>query len=400
VPDLLAYQADVVTSPARFTWSCWARQTGKSFTFSLRRLLRGLARRRDQIILSAGERQSREVMEKARMHCVALKIWHRWNGRGTFRGTRLRQLEIRLPGGVRIIGLPANPLTARGFYWGDVLLVYGCDAAEGSSKRYRSYLLGEHGMKGFNDLEIFGTFDALESLLNRIDASLTNGWKRDEEGEAKASRIAGLDYSCYVCDERDDRRGAGLFLLPDTERGCLEVVNIVPRKMGQLSCAEYNRILEDFHVSFVKPIVRKHGVRAKLSAPRPWTPRPLRGVLKRTLDTVTMIYQHTRHPELKTRALHPNDQERYWRFIRVAHQYQSTLHPSDIAYYLTEAGFHEELVAELEQEYRIGRQVLAIHDDPWDLRRIRKEERKRRKKADAAEYERVFGKPPAAKNLT
>jgi len=118
---LLPYQRRAVDQEARFTWNCWARQTGKSFTFSLRRLLRGLARRRNQIILSAGERQSREVMDKVRRHCQALGLWCEWHGHAFFRGTSLRQLEARLPGGVRIIGLPANPLTARGFT-GDVFL--------------------------------------------------------------------------------------------------------------------------------------------------------------------------------------------------------------------------------------------------------------------------------------
>jgi phage FluMu gp28-like protein len=118
---LLQYQKAAVADQARFTWNCWARQTGKSFTFGLRRLLRGLARRRNQIILSAGERQSREIMEKVRMHCRALKIWSELRSYGFYRDTSLRQLELRLPGDVRIIALPANPLTARG-YTGDVFL--------------------------------------------------------------------------------------------------------------------------------------------------------------------------------------------------------------------------------------------------------------------------------------
>ena len=62
--------------------NCWARQTGKSkirrggsFTFNLRRLVRGLTRRRTQVILTAGARQSQEVIDKVRMHCYALKVW-------------------------------------------------------------------------------------------------------------------------------------------------------------------------------------------------------------------------------------------------------------------------------------------------------------------------------------
>jgi len=121
VIPLLPYQREDVESDARFRWNCWSRQTGKSFTKSLRRILRGLARRRTQIFLSAGERQSRELMEKARQHCQALKIAADYHDRRFFRDLSVKQLEIVLPGGVRIIGLPANPQTARGFT-GDVLL--------------------------------------------------------------------------------------------------------------------------------------------------------------------------------------------------------------------------------------------------------------------------------------
>lgn len=118
---LLDYQSDLVNDPARLTWSCWARQTGKSTTLGLRRLIRAIRRGRLQIILSAGERQSREVMEKIRGHCRTFSIYYEWLGETYFKNTQFRQLEIRISGNARIIGLPANPLTARG-YTGDVFL--------------------------------------------------------------------------------------------------------------------------------------------------------------------------------------------------------------------------------------------------------------------------------------
>ncbi len=118
---LLDYQREDVESEARFRWNCWSRQTGKSFTKSLRRILRGLERRRTQVFLSAGERQSRELMAKARQHCEALKIATDYYDSRFFKNLSTKQLEIVLPGDVRIIGLPANPQTARGFS-GDVLL--------------------------------------------------------------------------------------------------------------------------------------------------------------------------------------------------------------------------------------------------------------------------------------
>ncbi len=119
--DLLPYQQADVESGHRLQWSCWARQTGKSFTKSLRRILRGLKRGRTQIFLSAGERQSRELMIKARQHCQALRTAFDYYDDRYFAGTSIKQLEICLPNRVRIIGLPANPQTVRGFT-GDVFL--------------------------------------------------------------------------------------------------------------------------------------------------------------------------------------------------------------------------------------------------------------------------------------
>jgi len=120
VVPLLTYQQADVESNARFTWCCWSRQIGKSFTKSLRRVLRGILRRRNQILLSACERQSRELMIKVRQHCQALNIASSQSG-APGEGINARALSLELPNGIRIIGLPANPQTARGFT-GDVFL--------------------------------------------------------------------------------------------------------------------------------------------------------------------------------------------------------------------------------------------------------------------------------------
>jgi phage FluMu gp28-like protein len=60
-------------------------------------------------------------MAKARQHCQTLQIATDYYDTRFFKNLSTKQLEIVLPGGVRIIGLPANPQTARGFT-GDVLL--------------------------------------------------------------------------------------------------------------------------------------------------------------------------------------------------------------------------------------------------------------------------------------
>ncbi len=117
---LLPYQRALVGSQARFTWANWSRQVGKSFAFSLRRVLRALARGRPQLLLSASERQSRELMDKVRQHCEALRLATGLSSR-VWRAAGAGRLAAALPNGARIVGLPANPDTVRGFT-GDVFL--------------------------------------------------------------------------------------------------------------------------------------------------------------------------------------------------------------------------------------------------------------------------------------
>lgn len=120
---LYPYQLAWLESDHRFRWTCASRQVGKSHGISFRRIVRGIARKRNQFFLSAGERQSRELMMKARQHCEMLKMAFEYSEHDeAFADNKYQRLEIQLPEvGIRIVGLPANPNTARGFT-GDVFL--------------------------------------------------------------------------------------------------------------------------------------------------------------------------------------------------------------------------------------------------------------------------------------
>jgi phage FluMu gp28-like protein len=108
-------------------------QGGKSFVLSLESCLDRI--KPDSapldIILSASERQSVEVMEKVRMHTDAWKAAvrpqdfesqsQRFANPDDGTSIEVMQHVARFPNGKRIIALPANPATARG-YSGNVLL--------------------------------------------------------------------------------------------------------------------------------------------------------------------------------------------------------------------------------------------------------------------------------------
>ncbi|MFZ5530304.1 MAG: terminase large subunit domain-containing protein [Pseudomonadota bacterium] len=121
--QLYAYQKRWFADRSRFKIGMQARQTGKTFTTTLEVVddsfeAEAMGGRTRWVILSRGERQAREAMEEGvKKHCRAynMAIQELEYGFRGDDGTTYNALEVVLPGGTRITGLPANPDTARGF---------------------------------------------------------------------------------------------------------------------------------------------------------------------------------------------------------------------------------------------------------------------------------------------
>ena len=122
VVPLYEYQKRWVADESRFKIANKGRQTGFSFGVALEVVLDAVKHKTLWVLLSRGERQSKELMDKVSMHakavghvCDVLESDFRIDDRD------YKMLELTLPNGSRIIGLPANPDTARGFS-GNVVL--------------------------------------------------------------------------------------------------------------------------------------------------------------------------------------------------------------------------------------------------------------------------------------
>jgi len=113
---LLPYQRAWIDDASRFKIALMARQTGKSWTSALEAVRDCSERKTTWVCLSAGERQALEWMLKAREHVEAFKValaGYEENRDGS--ETLLKQAEIRWPNGSRLLAIPANPDTARGY---------------------------------------------------------------------------------------------------------------------------------------------------------------------------------------------------------------------------------------------------------------------------------------------
>lgn len=116
------YQKDWIEDDSRFKIANKGRQEGFSFCVALEVVLDAVSRRSFWVLLSRGERQSRELMEKVQMHARAIgHVCEVIEDKFVIDDKDYKLLELNLPNGSRIIGLPANPDTARGFS-GNVVL--------------------------------------------------------------------------------------------------------------------------------------------------------------------------------------------------------------------------------------------------------------------------------------
>lgn len=121
--QLLPYTKRWVTDRSRFKIALQARQTGKSFGAALEAVDDINETGKMWVMLSRGERQSRELMEKVQMHAKAYALGASAidESMERFGENEYKQLSVVFNGGARIIGLPANPDTARGFSANTVL---------------------------------------------------------------------------------------------------------------------------------------------------------------------------------------------------------------------------------------------------------------------------------------
>ncbi|ABF42407.1 protein of unknown function DUF264 [Candidatus Koribacter versatilis Ellin345] len=118
---LYPYQVRWILDEGRFKLIVKGRQTGLSFGTSLRHVRRRIKTRGDTIWISASDRQSRESIEYCKTHAKAVGEAFDF-AEIAFPGTDDKAQQITfLHNGARIIGLPANPDTVRGYH-GDVVL--------------------------------------------------------------------------------------------------------------------------------------------------------------------------------------------------------------------------------------------------------------------------------------
>ena len=103
---LYVFQQRWMADKSRFKIGRMCRQIGKSFIIALEVVDDAMDTGQNWVLLSAGERQSKELMEKVKQHCQAYMLAASDIVQETYdvRDAKYTMLTITLPNGARIIG--------------------------------------------------------------------------------------------------------------------------------------------------------------------------------------------------------------------------------------------------------------------------------------------------------
>ena len=118
---LMPYQQRWVRDASRFKIGMWSRQTGKSFATAAEAVFDCIEHENVRwVVLSAGERQALEWMEKAKFWTDAFKTLKSldepvFSEALNAADASLSKADVRFRNGSRITAIPANPATARGY---------------------------------------------------------------------------------------------------------------------------------------------------------------------------------------------------------------------------------------------------------------------------------------------
>jgi phage FluMu gp28-like protein len=165
-----AYQRRWIFERSRFAACVKARQIGFSTATAAACVFSGLLERRTQLIVSASQALSDEVLKKVRDHCDVLAA----GGLRTANRFRVNKEDrVEWVSGGRVIALPSNPRTARGFS-GDVWLdeyAYHLDPV-GISDAIRAMAI-----RGDFRFRAFSTPNGAQGEFYDLIASPPKGWK-------------------------------------------------------------------------------------------------------------------------------------------------------------------------------------------------------------------------------
>lgn len=201
-------------------------------------------------------------------------------------------------------------------------------------------------MKVFRDLFIKLNKVSVEDLVEQFTARCGDNWHRALDREQHACSTGEMVFS-FEHSAGDGLERAGLSLF-QKDGDTWYVPNIVPLDSGQLSHDQYNKILENFLDTIVRPSITGLSVTAELSGDELF----LKDVVGE--DVVALLHKFSLLANKSTGSSHPYDRNRWFDFLIAVQRKHISLNTDLLIHSLMEEGWSEDRAHNLAIEYEFA----------------------------------------------
>lgn len=204
-------------------------------------------------------------------------------------------------------------------------------------------------MRVLQDLEVHGDQAAIKRWLDLASGTTVQGWYRDQHREEKLP-----SYFCFTRNPTPNLPEATVYLVEEAEG--LKAANVVP--IGHnLSIAEYNQILREFHDCVAVPVADEARVRIYLSVDT------LRLDDAFPPAVLQKLVRFSQAANKSTGVSHPSDRKRWLEFVVAAHHAQVKIGEDTFARLLEEElGWSPDWATILAGDYMSALEVLQFND--------------------------------------
>ncbi|MBT1076984.1 hypothetical protein KJB29_17240 [Geobacter grbiciae] len=204
----------------------------------------------------------------------------------------------------------------------------------------------EQEMKVFRDLYIKLNGVKVEELIEQFTARCGDHWHRALDREKDAGSMGEKAFSFeHTAEDGLERAGLSLF---QKEGDTWYVPNIVPLDSSQLSRDQYNKILEEFLNTIVRPSIAGLPVTAELSGDVVF----LKDVVGE--DEAVLFHNFSVLANKSTGSSHPCDRNRWFDFLIAVQRKRISLDTDLLIHSLMEEGWSEDRAHDLAIEYEFA----------------------------------------------
>lgn len=201
-------------------------------------------------------------------------------------------------------------------------------------------------MKVFRDLYIRLNGARIEDLIEQFTAHCGDHWDRALDREKDAGSMGEKAFSFeHTAGDGLERAGLSLF---QKEGNTWYVPNIIPLDSSQLSHDQYNKILENFLDTIVRPSIAGLQVTAELTGDVLF----LKDVVGE--DVAALLHSFSVLANKSTGSSHPCDRNRWFDFLIAVQRKRISLNTDLLIHSLMEDGWSEDRAHDLAIEYEFA----------------------------------------------